>query len=310
MDLVTEVGDRVYLIAQHFEDARVGYQAFFIASEKPTLIEPGPSPFISKIVVGLNELGYDVASLSYIIPTHIHADHCGGTGNLIQSAHNAKILAHYEGVKHLIDPTKMMEASRAYWGEYYESEIGALLPVPESKIEVVQGGENIDLGDRTLAVVYTPGHAKHHICLYDSESGELFAGEALGLPLPGNKTKVVPVVSPPVFELEAALDSIDRLRMLKPSKIFYSHYGIGQRAKTCLDLAEKNTKLWGDIVLQALKDGKDRDEIKTELAAHLGEIETTNNEIFSQLLEWATDGYTGYFTRECMVTPSTRTKEE
>jgi glyoxylase-like metal-dependent hydrolase (beta-lactamase superfamily II) len=300
MDLITDIGNRTYLIAEYFSDTKVGFQAFFIASERPALIEPGPPLFASKLAGSLKKLGYDAASLSYIIPTHIHADHCGGAGNLIQSAPGARILAHRQGAKHLVDIARMERATRASWSQYYESEIGNILPVPESRIELVDDGDTINLGDRVLTVIYTPGHAKHHICLYDKDSGDLFSGEALGFLLPGDEIKVIPVVSPPVFEVAMALDSINKLRMFKISRILYSHYGSSQHVEKCLDLAEQSIKTWGDTVLQALMAGRNRAEIKASLAAYLDGQRSASG-IFSQLLEWAIDGYTGYFIREGMV---------
>ena len=300
--VIREISNKVYLIAGYISDYRVGYQAFFIASERSIIIDPGPTPFVSKMLISLSKLGFDITSLAYIVPTHIHADHCGGVGTLIQSAPKARILAHQKGARHLVDPTKMIKASSANWRSYHKSEIGAILPVLASQIEVVKGGETIDLGDRMLSVIHTPGHSKHHICLYDWDSGELFSGEALGVLLPGEEIKVMPAISPPIFEFKSAMDSINQLRKLSISKILFSHYGISDHAETCIDLAEESIRLWGDIVLRALKDGRSRAEIKTILATH-AYGPWRDIELFSHYLEWAIDGYTNYFIREGIYVP-------
>jgi glyoxylase-like metal-dependent hydrolase (beta-lactamase superfamily II) len=300
--LIREIGNKVYLIAESFSNYGVGYQAFFIDSERSIIIDPGPTPFASKILKGLSKLGYDIASLSYIVPTHIHADHCGGAGTIIQSAPKASILAHYEGARHLVDPTRMLKANSANWGRYQKSEIGTILPVPENQIEVVKGGETIDLGDRMLFIIHTPGHSKHHICLHDPDSGELFSGEALGILLPGEKIRIIPAISPPIFDFASALDSIYQLRMLNTSKILFGHIGMSDNTKACMDNAEKSIKLWGDIVLQALRDGRSRTEMKTSLTIHIDKP-WCDMGIFDYVVEWAIDGYTNYFIREGIYVP-------
>lgn len=298
VDVVSEVADKIYLIAHHSEDSMYGFQAFFIANEKPTLIEPGPTNFVPKILNGLHKLGYEASSLSYIIPTHIHADHSGGTGYLAQHSPNARIIVHEKGVRHLIDPTRMIEATKASWGEDYESEIGPVIPVPREQIEVIHGGETIPLGERTLSIIHAPGHAKHHICLYDARGGELFCGESLGWLLPGDEIMVLPVVAPPAFELDAALDTINRLRRLRPSTLLYSHTGISHHASRCIQLAEENTRAWGDIVLQALQDGESLEQIRARLKAIVDRLQPGRAELFSRFLDWATVGYTGYFAKK------------
>jgi glyoxylase-like metal-dependent hydrolase (beta-lactamase superfamily II) len=302
INLIREISNNVYLIAEYFSDYTNGYQAFFIASERSIIIDPGPTPFVSKILKSLSKLGFDITTLSYVVPTHIHADHCGGVGTLVQSAPKARIFVHHEGARHLIDPMKMIKANSTHWGRYHKSEIGTILPVPTSQIEVVKGGETIDLGDRILSIIHTPGHSKHHICLHDPDSGELFSGEALGILLPGEEIKIIPAISPPIFEFKSALDSINQLRKLNISKILFSHHGINAHAEACIDIAEKSIRLWGDMVLRALEDGRSRAEIKASLAPYIDKL-WRDNGIFSHFLEWAIDGYTNYFIREGIYVP-------
>jgi len=309
VDVVSEVADKIYMIGHYSEDSIYGFQAFFIATEKPALIEPGPTNFIPKILDGLHQLGYEASSLSYIIPTHIHADHCGGTGYLAQHSPNAKIIVHKKGVRHLVDPTRMTEATKASWGEDYESVIGPVIPTPREQIEVIQGGETIPLGERTLSIIHAPGHAKHHICLFDARGGELFCGESLGLLLPGDEIMVLPIGSPPVFELDAELDTIDRLRRLKPSTIIYSHRGISHHADRCIQLAEENTRAWGDIVLQALLDGESLEQIRARFEAIIDRLLPGRAELFSRFLDWTVVSYSGYFAKKGILPRKTKEHE-
>ncbi len=301
MDVVSEVADSIYMIGHYSEGSIYGFQAFLIDGDRPALIEPGPASFIPKVIEGLQKLGCDVGSLAYIIPTHIHADHCGGTGHLAEYAPNARIIAHKTGAKHLIDPTKMMAATRESWGEDYESEIGTVMPVHRGQIDVISGGETIDLGERTLAIIHTPGHARHHICLYDANGGELFCGESLGFLLEGEEIALLPIASPPIFELDQQLDTIDRLRGLRPTTLFFSHNGVRHDAGRCIELAEENVRAWGDLVLRALQDGESLEQIKARLTAIVEKLQPGRVELFSRFLDWNTVGYTGYFTQKGVV---------
>ena len=298
MDVISEVADKIYMIAEYPENSVWGSQAFFIADEKSALIEPGPSKFFPKILDGLHKLGYKPSSLSYIIPTHIHADHCGGTGYLVQHSPNAKVIAHERGARHLVDPAKLTEATRAAWGEDYESEIGPVIPVAQERIEVIHGGEAIPLGDRILDIIYTPGHAKHHICPYDANRGELFCGDSLGMLLAGDEIMIIPVAAPPIFELDVALETINRLKKLKPQTILFSHFGVSHQASRCIELAEQNIKMWGDIVLEGLQAGESTEQIRARLKAVVEKLQPGRGELYSQFLDWATTGYTGYFTKK------------
>lgn len=301
MALVSEVADRVFLIARYPEHSIYCFQAFFIDDERPTLIEPGPTSFIPEVLDGLAELGYDVGSLEYVIPTHIHADHCGGTGHLVQHAPDARIIAHEAGARHLVDPARMAEATRVSWGDEYESEIGTPIPVPQERIELVRGGETVSLGDKTLSFVHTPGHAKHHISIYEAGSGVLFCGESLGYMLPLDEVTLLPIVSPPVFDIELALNTVDRQRRLAPSTVLFSHVGVSHDPRRCMAAAEESIRAWGDIVLQAMQNGESQEQIKARLAAIIERLQPGRVELYSRLLDWAATGYTGYFARNGVV---------
>ena len=301
MDIVTEVAEKIYLIAEHPEDSIRCFQAFFIATEKLTLIEPGPTTFVPKIVDGLHKLGYEPDSLSYIIPTHIHADHSGGTGYLAQLAPNATMIAHEKGARHLANPAKLIEGTKLSWGENYESEIGPIIPISKERIRAVREGDTVPLGERTLTVIHSPGHAKHHICLHDANNGDLFSGESLGMLLPDGSEMVLPISSPPVFEIDVALETYNRLKKLNPSTIFFSHFGVSHNANRCIQLVEENTRVWGDIVLQALQSGENRAQIIARFQDIMRKLQPDTADQYDQFAGWTTDGYTGYFIKKGVV---------
>ena len=117
----------------------------------------------------------------YIIPTHIHLDHAGGLGRLAEVFPETKIVVNRQGAKHMAEPSRLIKSTRMAFGDDFESAYGPILPVPESRLKLVRDGERLAVGSRELLIVHTPGHAGHHIAIFDTKTRGLFCGESLGL---------------------------------------------------------------------------------------------------------------------------------
>ncbi len=226
----------------------------YVIRERPgVLIDPGPAtaiPFVKEALAYLR-----ITELSYIIPTHIHLDHAGGVGELLMDYPSAKVVLHPSSVRHMVDPARLIESTRMAFGERFEETWGTILPVPESRMKIPDDGEIIDAGGRKLMIVYSPGHAPHHIAIYDEKSGGVFSGEALGVPRPGAESFPLPAVVPPSFDPDTYLDTIRKLQALGPRLIFYGHDGVGRDPERAMATVYENTRIMGDIVLGALKGG-------------------------------------------------------
>jgi glyoxylase-like metal-dependent hydrolase (beta-lactamase superfamily II) len=209
---------------------------YYLPGPRPAIIETAPGSSLSTVLAGLEAAGAD--HLDLIVVTHVHLDHAGAAGHLASIFPSARVVVREEGAPHLVDPSRLW-ASAARLYDDMEGLWGSMVPVPASRIDAVSSdGVVADLGDgRELLAVYTPGHAAHHMALYEPGSGDLFTGDALGVLL-RDVGRVHAATPPPEFDLEAALDSLERLRSLGARRVFPTHFGLaGVDAPSLLDEA-------------------------------------------------------------------------
>jgi glyoxylase-like metal-dependent hydrolase (beta-lactamase superfamily II) len=205
----------------------------------------------------LAELNTGPDEIDYIILTHIHIDHAGGVGTAIREMPKAKVLAHSQALRHLVDPTKLWEASLKTLGDL-ALQYGRIEPVPEDRVAVATDLMSIDLGrGLVLEMHLTPGHASHHLSLFDRKNGILIAGEAAGVCVNG----AIRMVTPPPFKLEETLSSVDRLISLEPKTLCYGHFGCYGNAVERLRLARSKLLTWYETVGSAAGQGRTAEEI-------------------------------------------------
>jgi len=165
----------------------------------------------------------------WIIPTHVHLDHAGGAGQLMQACNNAQLVVHPKGLPHMIDPTKLQAGATAVYGEAaFARDYDTLLPIAAERCLAAEDGQTFALGKRQLTFVHTAGHANHHGCIYDNYSGYLFTGDTFGLgyrELAQNTPYIVATTSPVAFDPDAWLDSLKRMMALKPQAVCLTHFG-------------------------------------------------------------------------------------
>lgn len=209
------------------------------------------------LLAALDGAGVKPEAVDYIILTHIHIDHAGGTGTLLKSLPNAAVLAHSRAKSHLIDPTKLWEASQKTLGDL-ALHYGQIGPVPAQGIMVAEEGMKIHLGqDMELEVILTPGHATHHLCLFNGASGLLFAGEAAGVCING----YVRPATPASFDMDVTLASLDKLMALKLGSLCYGHFGCyGDGLKRLKSYRDKLLR-WHEVVNSQVRKGTDPGEI-------------------------------------------------
>jgi len=238
--------------------------AYLLEGSEPTLVETGPTTSVEAVTEGLRSLGLGPDDLAHIVVTHIHLDHAGGVGRLSRHFARALVWVHDRGAPHLADPRKLVaSASRVYGEEKLRSLFGPVDPVPADRLRSVSEGDKIPLGERTLEVMYTPGHASHHIALVDGSSGAVFTGDALGIHLPDVQV-LRPATPPPDIDIELGVESIERIRSRADSILLFSHFGPVQEVDELCSIASSRLRKWADIVRHALDQTDDLDRI-TEL---------------------------------------------
>ena len=234
------------------------FAIYFIKDGGGAIIEPGPATLVPDIQKATQKLG--ISKPEYIIPTHIHLDHAGALGKLAEIFPETRLVLNRQGAKHMVEPSRLIKSTKMAFGDDFEKIYGAIVPLPEERLRLVRDGDKLKLGNRQLLIVHTPGHAAHHIAIFDSKTRGLFCGESLGL-IYGPGYPPLPAVAPPSFDLELYLKDMENLKALKPGLLFYSHGTVAQEPKKLIDQAIANTTLVGDLILKDLKAGKSDEAI-------------------------------------------------
>jgi glyoxylase-like metal-dependent hydrolase (beta-lactamase superfamily II) len=230
---------------------------YLLAAERPTLIECGPALSIANVVAGLRSLGMDPADLAYLVLTHIHLDHAGGAGDIADAFPDATIVVSEVGARHLHDPERLNRSSAKVYGPLFDRVYGACTPIESDRITAVADGDELDLGaGRRLELMYTPGHAKHHIGIHDLQTGAIFSGDSVGVKLPGMRA-LRPATPPADFHLEAALASIARYRERAPERVYLAHYGPVDPPDEALSDADERLRLWASVAEAAYLEALD-----------------------------------------------------
>lgn len=229
--------------------------SYLIASSRPCLVETGTATSAPAVIDALAGLGLGPSDLATIAVTHIHLDHAGGVGDLARAFPNARIAVHESGARHLVDPTRLVASARRVFGPTMDALFGELLPTDAERLDIIGETGNIDLGDgRSLEAFHNPGHAKHHIGLVDSATGDLYTGDAAGVYVP-ETADVRPATPPPDFDLDLALSSLAAMRATRPTRLLFSHFGPVTDVSNVLDESEAELHYWVEQVSDVFRDG-------------------------------------------------------
>jgi glyoxylase-like metal-dependent hydrolase (beta-lactamase superfamily II) len=270
---VMELGADRFQIDLDFRDVE-GLIASYALPGKDgwTIIETGPTTCREHLIRGIAAAGIDPKEVDRVLVTHIHLDHAGGLGVAADMFPRATMYVHREGLAHMLDPSKLIASARRAWGASADPLWGTILPVPAGRLVALSGGEQLPLRDGDLLVVNTPGHAKHHLAFYDGAARSLFTGDAAGVHLPGTD-RVRPALPPPDLDLEALLDSVDRMRQLNPDRLLYTHFGPRTKGVEALSQYPSLVLCWRDAALQASREDPSVDHV----AAALQRVEEESN---------------------------------
>ncbi|MBK9593913.1 MAG: MBL fold metallo-hydrolase [Rhodocyclales bacterium] len=198
--------------------------------DRAALVDTGSNASLPIVLQALKAKGLTPAQVEYVILTHIHLDHAGGAGALMQALPNARLTVHPRGARHMVDPARLVAGTIAVYGEAQARRMyGDILPIPAGRIVETPEGATIRLGERALTFLDTPGHARHHVCIRDDRSGHVFAGDMFGLSYReldvDGRQFAFPTTTPVQFEPAAMHASIDRLLALQPEAIYVTHFG-------------------------------------------------------------------------------------
>lgn len=215
--------DGIHYVDTGMYDTEAYGSVYLVDAEQPALVDSGIGTNYERILDAMETVGIEPAELAYILPTHVHLDHAGGAGYLLEGCPNATVLCHEFGVQHLIDPERLIEGTKAavedQWQYYAEPK-----PVPERRIEGLTDGDVVDLGDRTFEVHHAPGHAPHQVLFHDDADDVLFTGDAAGIYVP-SRDVVVQTSPPSNFDLDQCLADVRTIEQLAPARLCFGHFG-------------------------------------------------------------------------------------
>jgi glyoxylase-like metal-dependent hydrolase (beta-lactamase superfamily II) len=252
---------------------------YLIEGPAPVLVETGSQSSVPALLAALDGIGVSADELAGVAVTHIHLDHAGGVGDVARAFPRATVYVHEKGARHLADPSRLVESAAMVYGDLLDTLYGRLDPTPSERIHVLEDGEAINVGGgRTLTAVDSPGHAKHHVALHDSESGLLFAGDAIGVRLP-DAGVLRPATPPPDFDLDQALTSLQKFAARRPTGIALAHYGLVPDPSTILDEASETLRRWAGVAERAWRDGLDiAAALEAAFAAELDGVDPAQRE--------------------------------
>jgi len=200
-----------------------------VENGRAAFVDTGTNYSVPRLLAELSDKRIPVDAVDYVILTHVHLDHAGGAGLLMQQLPNARAVIHPRGVRHMVDPSALIAGATAVYGaDEVQASYGTLVPIPAERIVTANDEHRIDLAGRELLCIDTPGHARHHICIWDARSRAFFTGDTFGLSYREFDTDkgafILPTSTPVQFEPEALRASIDRMLGFKPQQMFLTHY--------------------------------------------------------------------------------------
>ncbi len=221
------------------------------------LIDPGPGSTLATLREQLALHGLRVADLNAILLTHIHLDHAGATGALLQDNPAIQVYVHARGAAHMIDPAKLLESAGRLYGQEMPKLFGDFLPVPETNLRILNGGETLALGARELRVLYTPGHASHHVTYFDPAERVAYVGDTAGICIEGHPF-ILPATPPPDISLELWTASLEDIAQLRPRRLFLTHFGYSDQPERHLNAYRERLQHWGGLSAEIL--GRDQEQ--------------------------------------------------
>ncbi len=239
---LTKFADAITAVDTEYVRPQMDAAHIVVSGSRAAIVDTGPNTAVPLILAALDELGIARDAVEFLFLTHVHLDHAGGAGALMQSLPKATAVLHPRGATHMSDPSKLIEATRAVYGdELYAQLYGEILPVARERIAIAQDGQRFEFAGRVFECVHTPGHALHHQAFVDYGATCIFTGDTFGLSYREFDTAagpwIMPTTTPTQFDPSQLKASIVRLMQFRPRRLYLTHYSeVGQCARLANDM--------------------------------------------------------------------------
>lgn len=257
----------------HFQGMPHGIASYVLRGpNEVVMIETGPGSTTANLARGLAGLGLRPADVTHVLVTHIHLDHAGAAGWMAQ--HGAEVYVHHVGERHLIDPSRLWASASRIYGEQMVPLWGEMLAIPPAQVHALHDGDVLHLAGRDIVALDTPGHASHHMAYW--VDGICFTGDVAAARLP-NRCHVRVPTPPPDIDLPLWHHSVDRLRQLRPQRLYLTHFGAIDDVLPHLDRVDANLDAMAAYVLEGMQTGADRTSLIASFAGWLAQQAVTDD---------------------------------
>ncbi|RFU63450.1 MBL fold metallo-hydrolase [Peribacillus glennii] len=255
MGKIIEIDKRISLIDGNDLNRKLRTGTYLLRERDITIVETSASPSIPYLLDGLSQLGISPEEIKYIILTHIHLDHAGGAGLLLDKCPNASVIVHKKGARHLEDPSRLIAGAKAVYGDDFDTLFDPIIPIPPERIIIKEHRETLSISETSILTFFdTPGHANHHLSIYDQVSNGMFSGDTVGIYYreldPDDIEFYLPTTSPNQFNPGAMLAAADLYEDLGIDKIYFGHFG----ASSNPGQVYRDLKYWLPIFLETAAD--------------------------------------------------------
>jgi glyoxylase-like metal-dependent hydrolase (beta-lactamase superfamily II) len=230
--------------------------ALLLANGHRALVDPGPESTLGTLREQLGAHALSVADLDAILLTHVHLDHAGASGALVRENPRLAVYVHERGAQHMADPAKLLASAARLWPNDLQRLFGKTLAVPAENLRVLQGGETLRLGGRKVDVVYTPGHASHHVSYLDEAEGVAFVGDTTGIRIE-NGPYIFPATPPPDIDLSIWESSFAAILGRRPQRLFLTHFGYSEEPAAHIAEFRERLHRWAEVAADVLREAPD-----------------------------------------------------
>ncbi len=307
----TRVRDNLWCLDLHF-GGETGVIAAYLIHEagEYALVETGPTSTIDALEWGIRSAGVAPSAISKLLVTHIHLDHAGAAGSLLARYPNMHLFVHERGARHMQDPTKLIASAQRIYGDRMGELWGDIVPVPAERMTSLSDDDVVRIGETSLSVAYTPGHASHHVAYVDEARKEVFTGDVAEIRLQGADT-IRPATPPPDVDLELWTESLRRLVQLRTQRLHLTHFGSYLDVDHHLAEAERQLLRWAAYIENSHAQGIGPDDLKAglqiraaqEVVESGGDDETIRRYDLAAPTGMSVDGLLRYYRKRSELAP-------